>query len=248
MRSASAKGALVVLSSLLLAGALTACETSQETAARLNVRSKRILVGRRPVEIRKVDRRVRVVKTAIVRDKREAAIVVELRNAGRKPVAALPLAVGVRTATGKATQLNRRPGTFDNGHTPALAPGHRGTWVFKSKDPVEEAGTAFARVGVPERPKFAVEGALPRIKVSHVVSSRVGKATRVQAQISNDAGFPQYDLTVYAWAEKAGRFTAAGRASLEHLGTGETERVSLTLIGDPHGAKLHVSAPPTIFE
>ena len=248
MRSASGKAALVAASSLLLAGLLTACETSQETAARLNVRSKRILAGRRPVEIQKIDHQVRVVRTAIVRDKGRSAIVVKLRNTGPRTAVGLPLAVGVRASDSHPSQLNHRPGTYDNGHAPVLGPGKGGTWVFESKDGIGAANRAFARVGVPEPPRFAVPDGLPQIKVSHVTRLRSGRSTVVRADISNGAGFPQYDLTVYAWAEKNGHYTAAGRGSLEHLGTGATETVNLTLIGDPHGAKLHVSAPPTIFE
>jgi hypothetical protein len=70
----------------------------------------------------------------------------------------------------------------------------------------------------------------------------------VQAEVTNDTGIPQYNLDVYAVARRGGRYVAAGRANLEHLGVDSTVHLSLSLIGDARGTQVQVFAPETLFE
>ena len=64
----------------------------------------------------------------------------------------------------------------------------------------------------------------------------------------SDSGVPQYDLDVYAVALRGGRYVAAGRASLEHLGVSKSAHLTLPVTGDAKGTRIHVFAPQTLFE
>ena len=72
--------------------------------------------------------------------------------------------------------------------------------------------------------------------------------TTRRSRSSNNVGFTQFDLAVFAWATEGDRIVAGGFADAGDLEDGETENLTVSLIGDPKGAELHVSAPPTIFE
>jgi len=80
-----------------------------------------------------------------------------------------------------------------------------------------------------------------------VTGARVVKGSAV-AEVSNPTGVPQYKLEVYAWAQKGGRYVAAGHADLSFLNGGDTATVHVPLVGDPRGARIHVEAPPSIFQ
>ena len=49
-------------------------------------------------------------------------------------------------------------------------------------------------------------------------------------------------------ARKGGRYVAAGRGSLEHLGVSKSAHLTLPLIGDAKGTQIQVFAPQTLFE
>lgn len=246
MRSASAKQGLIAVSCLLPLAALTGCETTQQTSDRLKIRAERILASRAPVEVKKANRSVQVLDVTIVRGAKQAAIAVTLRNRGPRPVNDLPLAVGVEAGEGTVFVNQGSSFRYFEAHAPVLAPRRATTWVFTAPAAKLPGGSPVARVGFPaDAPTEA--RALPRLRVTRIVSSS-GKQPTVEATIANEAGFPQYDLSVYAWAKREGRYVAAGQKSIGNLGTGKQTRVKLALVGDPGEAKVHVSAPPTIFE
>jgi hypothetical protein len=228
---------------VLAAAAVAGCDTTQDKAARLHIRSARILAGREGIKVKQVDRDVDVVDASLLEGDGEAAIAVTLHNDSDKPVNDLPVIVGVRTADGKDVLLNEDKGPYFQAHIPALAPGEQTTWVYTSKDELPKSGKAFAKVGVAPSPPVATATQLPQLAISGIDSS----AGKVEATVSNQTGLPQYDLAVYAWAQKDGGYVAAGRASVGDLEAGDSAHVALRLVGDADGADLHVSAPPTIF-
>ena len=120
-------------------------------------------------------------------------------------------------------------------------------WVFTAPAKKLPAGDPVVRVGTASEPPTVAED-IPTLGVSGVASDSTKDGDTVRATVDNDAGFPQYDLAVYAWAERDGRIVAASQKSIGDLRTGERKVVRLDLIGDPGAAKVHVSAPPTIFE
>ena len=243
--SASRRGGLIAALLALFGLVLAGCETTQDKAARLHVRSKRTLASREPLRIQGTDESLRVTKTTLLRSKAGAAIAVSLRNTGDTPVNDLPLAVGVETADGGKVYLNRAQAPYFQGHAPALAPGAATTWVFTSKDSLDDARTAFAKVGRAESPPITEAATVPELPVAKEGAEGAGA---IRVRVDNPTAIPQYDLAVYAWASKAGREVAAGRASIEELDAGQSATATVRLVGDPSGATLHSAAPPTIFQ
>jgi hypothetical protein len=238
----SASQIIVVL--VAVAGLLAGCGTTQETSARLKIRADRILASREPVEVGAENPAVRVLDAAVLRSGDQGAIAVTLRNVGGRPLSDLPVLLGVRSAGGDDIVVNRGHSVrYFEAHTPGLPPHLDTTWVFTAPAGKLPAGKPVVRIGRPQDPP-AVADALPEIGVSDV---RSGGST-VRARVDNDGDFPQYDLAVYAWAKRDGRFVAAARKAIGDLGTGKAREVRLDLVGDRGKAAVHVSAPPTIFE
>ena len=242
----------MVLGAALLAGVVAGCTTTQQTASRLNLRSERENAGHRPIAVSRTDPNVRVLKASLVQGPGGGAIAVRLRNTGSDPVNDLPLAVGVRTPAGGTVFLNSQGHLpYFQTHAPALAPGQETTWVFTSEKPLP-AGSPTVRVGVPPSHPLTTASSVPTIDVGRVTSSagkrKGAQQTTVVAKLANHTGMPQYGLEVYAWADKHGTYVAAGRGSIDDLGTDSTATVKLKLIGNLGGARVHVAAPPTIFQ
>jgi hypothetical protein len=238
--SVSPKLVLAAASLAVLAAAVSGCATTQDSNKRISVRFDRTLASRKPLDLRGTDPNVKVVRTAVVDGKDGSAIVVVLRNTGEEPVNDLPIEVGPRGSSPLNTAANV---PYFQSHAPAIAPGEEVTWVYASKDPIGSS-EAFARVGRPSSPPLTTAG-----HVSELETSGKSGGSGVKAEVTNDTGVPQYDLDVYAVALKGGRYVAAGRASLEHLGVSKSAHVTLPLAGgDAKGTRIQVFAPQTLFQ
>lgn len=221
-------------------GGLSGCVSTQHKNARAKLVADRILNGRRPLRVADRSRDVRVLDVALVRGRRRGALVVELRNGGRRALTDVPIAVGVRAAGGRRVQLNGGRGLdWFQTHVPAIGAGQTTSWVFVPRRRALPAGRPWALAG----PAHAV-GALPPIAVTS--AGRDGDAIRVA--LANRSEVPQYGLQVYAVVRAHGRVLAAGTASVRHLGSRASASARLTLVGAPgdHTARIH--APATIFD
>jgi hypothetical protein len=248
VRSASAFCIVLVLLATTALVALTGCDTTQDKAARLKIRSARTLASRHVTRVGEPAHAVKVLSAALLAGKDESAIAVELRNDGDEPVNDLPLLVGVEGRDGKREYLNAdRDVAYFKAHTAGLGPGEDGVWVYTSRHELDPSATAFAEVGDGPVPPLPAAASLPEVDLG-APSHSGSDPGRVEVEVSNELGFPQYDLTVFAWATRDGRLVAAGRASAGDLEAGEVEPVTLKLIGDPKDAELHISAPPTIYQ
>jgi hypothetical protein len=233
VRSADAKArpafGLVVLVALgLLAGG---CVTTQQKSARAKVVANRLLAARKPLLVTRANPEVKVLSTTVVGDRE---VVVRLRNLRAGIAEDLPISIGVR----QRRYLNRRNDLDYLGtHVAAIAAGGDATWVFSSKRRIPR-GTVFARVGASAAQSPAV---LPDVRVSDVAA----RGAIVTARVTNSSSIPQYGLGVFAYATRAGRPVAAGRAVLSHLGTGAGTSVRIEMTGRLRGAALHVEAAPT---
>jgi hypothetical protein len=69
--------------------------------------------------------------------------------------------------------------------------------------------------------------------------------------VRNDSQIQQIKLTIYCVAIKGGRVVAAGRANVPILPpaakAGKPTHFAIFFIGDPRGAQLVLSAPPTVL-
>ncbi len=156
----------------------------------------------------------------------------------------LPIEVGRRG--GDPLNGGRNVSYFQS-HAPAIAPGAEATWVYVTKERIG-SGPVFARLGDPARHR-PQGGQGARARRERAGAAHSGKAgSSVVAEVANDSGIPQYGLDVYAVARRGGRYVAAGRASLTHLGVDQKAELTLNLIGDAKGSQIQIYAPPTLFE
>jgi hypothetical protein len=237
---ASASPILLPLAASLvaLATVVSGCATTQDANKRASINADRILASRQPLDLKGADRDVQVVRTSVINGKDGSAIVVVLRNRGDEPVNDLPIEVGPEG--GEA--VNTRPNVpYFQSHAPAIGPGQKATWVYVSKEPLHSSA-AFAKVGTAANPPTRAGS------VSELDTGGSARGSSVRAEVTNDLGIPQYDLDVYAVARRGGRYVAAGRANLEHLGVSKTARFTLPLVGDAKGAHVQIFAPQTLFQ
>jgi hypothetical protein len=235
----SARGA--ALAALLLAATplLGGCVTTQQRNERAKLGAKRLLASRLPLRLGARPTDVRVSRVALIRRRRASAVVVEVANRGTRPAADVPLEVGIR-AGARRRVLNRRAAWFDN-HVASIAPRGRARWVFVTRRALPRGARAFAVAGAPD-------ASLPgRPQVLPSLTSAAVAGQRPTVTVSNRGSVPQYGLPVYAFARRGGRYVAAGRAQLDHLGTRATATVSLSLVGAGRGAALQTEVLPSIF-
>jgi hypothetical protein len=227
----------------VLATAVSGCATTQDANKRVSINADRTLASRKPLALRGTDPNVQVLRTSVVAGRDGSAIVVVLRNRGEAPVNDLPIEVGERG--GEPLNAGRNVPYFQS-HAPAIAPGDEATWVYVTKEKLG-SGPVYARVGTPAA--FAPRpDRLPELDVSDSGAESGKRGSSVVAEVANDTGIPQYELDVYAVARKGGRYVAAGRASLTHLGVDQSAELTLRLIGDAKGSQIQIYAPPTLFE
>jgi hypothetical protein len=231
--------AAAVLALLALAG----CESTQARSARLEKAAK-LRQHATGLRITRQSPDVSVVGTTVLKDADGAAAVVELRNRGKTQVD-LPIAVSVRDAAHRSLYANDAAGLDASLVTVASLPaGGRLDWV---NDQVLLTGTprdAVAEVGAAPRPGPAK---LPELDVSALELTRdPSGSTAVEGTVTNRSAVAQRKLVVYVVARRAGRIVAAGRAVIDKHAPGRSASFSAFPIGDPKGAELSASAPPTV--
>jgi hypothetical protein len=224
--------------------ALAACSTTQQQAARLQLNSARLRAAELGVRVTRGDPRVRLLHVAVVRGRAGAAVIVTLHNSADSATSDLPISVGVRDVHRRRRYLNAAPGIdYFQTHVPAIPAGATLSWVFTTRRRLPPAAHPFAEVGLPALAAVPARAALPRVTVAAIAQT----GRELQLTIDNESAVPQYQLQVYAVALRAGRYVAAGTASIPHLGAGSRLALRIALLGGGGAARIAVQAPPTIF-
>jgi hypothetical protein len=231
---------------VLVALALTACESNQERSAKLEKADKhreseavqRRELAQRALTITRQSTRVKVVATAVVHSSEGAAAIVSLRNDSSASLREVPIRITVRDARGASVYTNATPGLSPTLLSVALLPAHAVvTWI---DDQVQATGTP-ASVSAQVGEGIPATGAIPRLSVegAHLVEAQA------EGNVVNHSAVVQQELVVDALARRAGRIVAAGRAVLAQAGAGASTPFQIFFVGDPSGAQLEVSAPAT---
>jgi hypothetical protein len=231
---------------VLVALALTGCESNQERSAKLEKverpreeeAARHRALAQRALTITRASTRVKVIATAIVHDAEGAAAVVSLRNTSSTPLGDVPIQITVRNARGASVYTNSTPGLSPTLLSVALLPAHGVvTWI---DDQVQAAGTP-ASVSAKVGEGTPAAGATPKLEV---VGAHLSEA-QAEGNVVNHSAVVQQELVVDALARRAGRIVAAGRAVLAQAAAGATTPFQIFFVGDPSGALLEVSAPAT---
>jgi hypothetical protein len=253
---------------MLLAFALSGCETSQEKSAQLEKAAKHVIgSAAKGLTIAKTSTAVRVLATQVLHDSEGTAAVVTLRNLSAHALADVPIAITVHDASGGVLYKNNTPGLEAALTTvPLLAPGARFTWIDDQVQVTEGAAgnapdsspsaspgsPASTSAGTPtsvtaqlgEAP--AATGPVPQIRATGVHATEAPEAG-VAGSVANDSSIAQHGLVVYGLARRGTRIVAAGRAVLSEVPAHGSLPFQVLFIGSTQGAHVEASAPPTTF-
>jgi hypothetical protein len=244
------RGAALVcaLQGALVALALTGCETTAEKSARLERQAKLTPSGslaQKGLSITRASAVVSVVSTAVVQSSEGAAAFITLRNSSAHALSGVPIAITVKDAGGRTLFRNDASGLQPSLVSVGSLPAHGElTWVDDQLPPGGAPASVSARVG--EAP--AVAGTLPPIAVRGVhqiedPTNGLGAA----GMVVNGSRIAQRSLVVFVTATRAGRIVAGARALLPDVAAGASVPFQVFFLGDPGGARLRASAPPTTF-
>jgi hypothetical protein len=232
---------------LVLAVALSACQTTQELSAQRAKNAKK-LVNQKGLTVSRENPDVAVGKTAVIQDKNGIAAVVELRNTGHAAQAVLPVSIAITDAAGKAVYRNDVAGLEDSLVSMSLlTKGEDAFWVNNQITATGKPAKVEAKVGAA---KGKVPAKVPTFEISDVTTDSDSDGVYATGKIVNRSKVVQRRLTIFCVARREGKIVAAGRAILDSLGAAGSKPTKFTVffIGNPKGAKLTFSAPPTVLE
>jgi hypothetical protein len=238
------RGALALVIAAL---ALSACQTTQELSAERAKHAKK-LVAEKGLTIGRENREVAVGATAVLQDRNGIAVVVELRNRGHAAQAGLPVAIAVTDAKGKALYRNNLAGLEDSlVSMPLLTKGQDAFWVNNQVTAVGKPVRVQAKVGAA---KGRAPAQIPSFGISAIQLESDTDGVYAKATIVNRSKIAQRRLTIFCVGRKGDKVVAAGRAIVDRLppAGAKPTKFSVFFIGNPKGAKLTFSAPPTVLE
>jgi hypothetical protein len=185
-----------------------------------------------------------VLSTNVIQDPNGTAVVVKVRNTSKQPLWQLPISIDVTGAGRRSIFRNDQPGLEPTlAHVPLVLPGATFAWVNDQVAADNKPRGVQARVG---------EG-------NGVAASRIPRVTLTRPRLHDDpvsgvaaVGYAanrskveQRKLIVFAVARRGGRVVAAGRAQIPRLKAGKRAKFTAFFIGNPRGARLELTAPPS---
>jgi hypothetical protein len=230
---------------LVLALALGGCETNEERHAQL-VKQDRLAVhaaAQTGLVVKRESPYVRVLATTVLHDENGIAAVVALRNDSPHPLREVPISIALREPGGGTLYQNDAPGlSAPLTHAPLLMPGQSFDWIDDQISGSGTPGPLSVRVG--EAPTVSVSP--PSIVVTGVhIFEDPTNGVGAEGTVVNRSPVAQQELVVFAVGLRGGRIVAAGRAVLPNAPANSSTPFQVFFIGNPKGATLRVSAPPT---
>jgi hypothetical protein len=227
----------------LLAVIFSGCETNAERSAKLAKLVHHNAPAQAGLKITRASSQVKVISTAVLHDENGAAAVVTLRNLSATALRDVPIAITVSGAQGASLYSNSAPGLAPSLVSASLLPAHRElTWI----DDQVQAGQTPVRVSATVGQAPAAAGPLPQLTIEGGRLFEEGSSgLGIEGTVVNRSAVTQQELVVYALARRGGRIVAAGRAVLPQAIAGASTPFQIFPIGDPRGATLSFSAPPS---
>ncbi len=226
---------------------LTGCETSAEKSAKLEHEAKELAARRPPppkgLTITRESTVVKVVSTVLLHSAEGAAAVVTVQNTSTRTLRAVPIAITVKSKAGATVYQNNLAGLEAAlVSIPALAPHAVLSWIDDQIPAGGEPARVSARLG--EVPGAATP--LPNVVLGGLhLSESASNGLGAGGTISNHSAVAQHKLVVFAVARRGGVVVAAGRAVVPEVAAGASMPFEVFFIGEPRGAHLQASAPPS---
>jgi hypothetical protein len=233
---------------VLAAAGLSACgESNQDRSAKIAAQGKHAMEDAGLLKVTKANREVTVARTALVRADGAVAAAVELRNRGKTAQADVPVLIDVTDAKGGSLYRNDANGLQPSLQRIAVVPrGGRAYWVNDQLLGAEDGTKLKVRVGA-----AADVRSVPDVTVSDVHFEDNASGRYLTGTVVNHTRTVQTNLPVFAVAERGGKIVAAGRSLVPKAVPGDPAkkpRFQVFFVGDPHGAKVHVTVAPNVKE
>jgi hypothetical protein len=194
------------------------------------------------MSITRLSTRVSLAATAILHSSEGDAVVLTLNNHSSTSLRDVPIQITVRDARGAPLYRNNVPGTATSLISAPLLHAHSGTaWIDDQIQATRTPASVSAQIGEGE----PVSTTIPTLSVEQ---AHLAEGSAVEGEVVNHSATAQHELVVDALARRDGKIVAAGRAVLSQAAGGEAAtHFQLYLIGNPTGARLELSAPPTVL-
>jgi hypothetical protein len=228
---------------VLVAVALSGCESTQEESAKLEKTAKHFTLAHRGLTIAHASTQAQVLGATVLRSSEGAAAAVTVRNSSSHTLRAVPIAITVKGTRGQTVYENNAPGLEAGLTSISSLPAHGSvTWV---DDQVPSAGEP-ASISAVAGEASAASGPEERIEIGalHLGEASTGETS---GTLRNRSSITQQKLVVYVLARRGGRIVAAGRAVLPEAAPGVSVPFQAFLVGSATGAKLEASAPASTF-
>jgi hypothetical protein len=236
------------LAAAVLAGlTLTACESTQDKARKIQAENEALLAAEQGISVSKPFKDVKVLGSTLLHDQYGDAIAVEVRNESNRTLLNMPILIDLRDAKGKPVYRNDLPG-LDPAltHISLLRPGETFVWVNDQLSPSGTPKSAKATVGPPDgtAPKQ-----LPEVEVGQPQIEGSPQGVLARGKVTNKSQIDQLKLVLYAVARSGGKVVAAGRGQFKNLKAGGNPGdYNIFFIGNPRGAEVTVTAPPSVLQ
>ena len=235
---------LLVLGMGLLAGSLSACESTQDESARIGREGSHRTSAPTSLKLGAANREVRVSDTTVLSSGGRSAVAAKLTSTAASSQADIPLLLTVTGTTGKSVYSNQAGGLEASLQRMALLRAHQsGWWVDDQVLTSQTAKAATVRVGTGRR----VVGASVALRTRGVSTSEQGGISVVSGTVVNGSSTSQSKVPVFAVAQRGGKVIAAGRAVVPELPgrVGASASFQVFLVGNPAGAPIELTAVPT---
>jgi hypothetical protein len=229
---------------VLAVTSLTACESSQDKAKR--IQEQAIASAPKPLTIAKPDKDVQVLDTTLLHDQNGDAIAVELKNNSKQTLVNAPILVSLEYAKGKHSYANNAPGLdLALNHVPLMKPGETVTWVNDQLHPAGSPKSAKVIVGPSTGP---APKKLPELDVTEPRFRSTSLGPQVIGTVTNKSKILQRKLVLFAVAKQGDRIVAAGRGLIKKVKPNKPGNYVIFFIGDPQGGDVSVEAPPVALK
>lgn len=241
-RSVAIVAAGVAIGAVVLS--MGSCTTTQERSAELERNAEKAAEAKR-FTVGKTNAQIKASTVTTLKGEGANAVVVKVVSRAGSPQVMVPIGVDLYDDKGASFFTNRVEGLdAPLNHLPVTEPGT--SWWVHNQLPAQVADRTRVRIGTS---KTRMPRQLPRMRVSGVKLVDDGGVKVARGIVENLSAVPQRRLTVFGVALRDGKVVAAGRSVVEKLGPKGSgrQRFNIYFTGDPTGAQLEISAPPSIL-
>lgn len=235
--------ALHIVAAVAALAALCGCESTVDAAKKFAA-SGEAAFKQKGISVTAVNRDIKILDTTILQDQNGAAVVVEVRNIGPRPVVGAPIAINILDGKGHSVFANNDPGLEPAlAHLPLLAAGEQFSWINDQVQPNGTPQRVAVKIGDGQTPARA-PSELPISEIK--LTSDPVSGAELNGKVKNTSPLDQTHVVVFAVAQKGRKVIAAGRGIVNRVPPGKTVPFHVFFIGNPGGGQITAAAPVTV--